>query len=153
MNSPITLPADGKITLARWADPMVERSGHPVRGEYVERFWLGVLGPTATWLLRRCAAEVARSDTPTVLDLGVLAASLGLAHHPGRHNPFSRGFDRCIMFGLMREVGPRSSCRSLEVRMSAPELPARHLARLPAAVQTAHADWLAGAASLVSVQA
>ncbi|MEY4365088.1 MAG: hypothetical protein RLZZ305_432 [Actinomycetota bacterium] len=153
MNSPVSLPADGKITLARWADPLVERSGHPVRGEYVEQFWLGVLGPTATWLLRRCAAEVDRTDAPVVLDLGVLAASLGLAHHAGRHNPFSRGLGRCIMFGLMREFGPPAAPRALEVRTHAPVLPARHLARLPVALQTAHADWLAGATAVVSVQA
>ena len=153
MNSSITLPGDGQITLARWADPLVERSGHPVNGQYVERFWLGVLGPTATWLLRRCAAEVDRSDVPVVLDLGVLAASLGLAHHAGRHNPFSRGFGRCVMFGLMRAAGHTGPLQSLEVRTFVPVLPARHLARLPAALQTAHADWLAGHVALVSVQA
>lgn len=148
---PILLPADGVITLARWPDPVVESVGHPVRSEYVERFWLGVLGPTATWLLRRCSDEVILADSPVRVDLAVLAASLGLVHHAGRHNPFSRGFGRCVMFGLMRNTsGPSGSF--LAVRTVVPPLTARHVARLPHELQVAHSDYLHPCGGVVSVK-
>ena len=148
---PVFLPADGVITLSRWPDPVVESIGHAVRSEYVERFWLGVLGPTATWLLRRCSDEVVTADSHVRVDLAVLAASLGLVHHAGRHNPFSRGFGRCIMFGLMRPTGgPHGS--GLAVRTAVPPLTARHLARLPHELQVAHSDYLHTSSGVVSVQ-
>ena len=39
------LPDDGIITLVPWTDALAEAQGHPVRGDYVEHFWLGILGP------------------------------------------------------------------------------------------------------------
>ena len=136
------LPDDGIITLVPWTDALAEAQGHPVRGDYVEHFWLGILGPTATWLLRRCALLAEQSPDGSVADLNVLAHSLGLAYHPGRHNPFSRGFDRCLMFGMMRHLTVSPSV--FAVRTSVPPLSLRHLARLPEALQTAHADWATG---------
>ncbi|MFM9084832.1 MAG: hypothetical protein ACKOQ7_13330 [Actinomycetota bacterium] len=147
----VHLPADGLITLSRWPDPVVESVGHPVRSEYVERFWLGVLGPTATWLLRRCSDEVLLSGTPVRVDLAVLAASLGLVHHAGRHNPFARGFDRCVMFGLMRHTGDPHGA-TLAVRTVVPPLAARQVARLPHELQVAHSDYLHSRTGVISVQ-
>jgi len=31
-----------------WADPVIDPIGHDPRSRYVELFWLGILGPTAT---------------------------------------------------------------------------------------------------------
>ena len=44
------------VTVRPWIDPVVDDDGHDPRSRYVEQFWLGVLGPTATWLIRRFAA-------------------------------------------------------------------------------------------------
>ena len=46
----------GSITVRPWIDPVVDDDGFDPRSRYVEVFWLGVLGPTATWLLRRLVA-------------------------------------------------------------------------------------------------
>jgi len=139
--TPTQLPEDGIITIVPWPDALAEAHGHPAHGEYVEHFWLGILGPTATWLLRRCAGLVSDRPEGSVVDLNVLAHSLGLAYHHGRHNPFSRGFDRCIMFGLMRHMTVAPPV--FAVRTSVPPLSLRHLARLPESLQTAHADYVA----------
>lgn len=146
-----TLPGDGLITLAPWPDALADASGHPVRSEYVERFWLGIVGPTAMWLLRRCSDEVLSHPTGVVIDLHPLAGSIGLAYHAGRHNPFSRGVDRLVMFGLMRHVGnhPRPT---FAVRTHVPPLAGRQVARLPEQLQTAHADHVAHAASRLSLR-
>lgn len=42
-----TLSAERVITVRPWIDPVVDEHGHDPRSRYVERFWLGVLGPTA----------------------------------------------------------------------------------------------------------
>ena len=35
-----------------WSDPVIDQLGYDPRSRYVERFWLGILGPSATWLMR-----------------------------------------------------------------------------------------------------
>ena len=44
------------LAIYPWSDPVTDATGHPVRSDYVEQFWLGILGPTATWLVRRLVA-------------------------------------------------------------------------------------------------
>lgn len=151
MSASTTLPVDGHITLVTWPDALSDATGHPVRSEYVERYWLGILGPTATWLLRRCSDEVLSHTTGVVVNLHHIAASIGLAYHAGRHNPFSRGFDRLIMFGMMRHVGnhPRPT---FAVRTHVPPLAGRQVARLPEQLQVAHADYLSSAAAPLSLR-
>ena len=46
-------PAEPTLVVIPWHDPVVDSIGHEVRSTYVELFWLNVLGPTATWALRR----------------------------------------------------------------------------------------------------
>lgn len=143
MPTPTTLPDDGLITLVPWPDALSDATGHPVRSDYVERFWLGILGPTATWLLRRCSDEIVASPAGATVDLHPMAGSIGLAYHPGRHNPFSRGFDRLVMFGMMRHVGSHPQ-PTFAVRTHVPQLALRQLARLPEQLQVAHADLATG---------
>src|ERR1700679_327867 len=60
---------DGPATLAvvPWPDPVIDTLGYDPRSWYVEQFWLPIVGPTATWLLRRI---VSRFDTePDGFDL------------------------------------------------------------------------------------
>src|ERR1700760_1340187 len=52
---PTTLPPlDGDSVYIRpWADEVIDQVGFDPRTPYVERFWLGILGPSTVWLLRR----------------------------------------------------------------------------------------------------
>ena len=50
--------AEATVRVVPWPDPVVEEHGHDPRSAYVERYWLGLLGPTATWLVRRLASLV-----------------------------------------------------------------------------------------------
>jgi hypothetical protein len=45
--------------LSRWDDPMVERLGFPVNSLYTEAVMLPILGPSATFCLRRLGAWAA----------------------------------------------------------------------------------------------
>jgi hypothetical protein len=137
MSSPaMPLPFDSLIVLP-WPDPVVEAVGHDPRSPYVEHFWLGILGPSTTWLLRRMAERFDAHPDGFELDLHETAGALGLSATSGRHSPFARTLQRCVQFGLAQ---PHS--RGLTVRRKLPPLSVRQLGRLPAGVQEAHGRWI-----------
>lgn len=128
------------LELVPWVDEEQDRHGHDPRSAYVERFWLGVLGPSAVWFLRLARRELdAASDTsPAVLDLEATARQLGLGHRGGRHSPLMRSIDRCRKFGMVRMEGPGT----LGVRIHLPPVP-RHLqVRLPEGLREEIRHWL-----------
>jgi hypothetical protein len=125
------------ITIRPWIDPIVDEDGHDVRSRYVEMFWLGVLGPTATWLVRRLATGLDRSPEGYDLDLTETARAMGLSFTSGRTSPFSKALQRCVMFGLAHPIPS-----GLAVRRRVPLVAHRHLRRMPAPVQAAHDEWV-----------
>jgi hypothetical protein len=130
-------PLAGSITVRPWVDPVVDDDGFDPRSRYVEVFWLGVLGPTATWLLRRLVAGLERSPDGYELDLQITAQAMGLSYTHGRSSPFSKALQRCVMFGLAHPIDG-----GLAVRRRVPPISFRHLRRMPESVQAAHATWL-----------
>jgi hypothetical protein len=128
---------DRVITIRPWIDPVVDDDGHDVRSRYVETFWLGVLGPTATWLVRRFATELDRCPEGFEVDLVDTAQAMGLSFSAGRSSPFSKALQRCVMFGLAHPIPS-----GLAVRRRIPPVAVRHLRRMPEPVQRAHDEWL-----------
>jgi hypothetical protein len=124
------------LTVLPWHDPVVDSRGYAPRSEYVETFWLGTLGPTATWLLRRLDAGFDLQPDGYELHLADTARSLGLGFSPHPSNPFTKAITRCTIFGLAQFVG-----EALAVRRRVPTLPQRHLQRLPPSLQVAHGNW------------
>ena len=122
-----------------WPDPALERRGHDPRSLYVEQFWLGVIGPTATWLLRRIAARLDARPDGFLVDCQQLAGELGLSVAKGHASPFAKAMHRCVMFQAARPI--RDARPGWEVRRRLPTVPQRHLRRLPEQVQTLHASW------------
>ena len=132
----ITAATSPEIVIRPWIDPVVDAVGYDPHGRYVELFWLGVLGPTATWLLRRLAFGLEHYPDGYVLDLTETATALGLTFVPGRHGPFLRALQRCVMFGMASE-GPTG----LAVRRRIPPLAARQVERLPPHLRAALDGW------------
>jgi hypothetical protein len=133
-------PLSGETLHVRpWPDPVIDAVGHDPRSTYVERFWLGVLGPSTTWLLRRMAAGLEASPAGFDLPLADTARALGLGGE-GRHSPFVRALSRCCQF----ELALPESDQVLAVRRKLPPLNRRQLVRLPEAVQTEHDAWQTG---------
>lgn len=91
---------------------------------YVEEHWLPVLGPSATWLVRRLARDLGAAENEVRIDLAALARALGMAHEPGRDGPFARAFGRLVVFGLALPSPARDE--HLFVRTRAPRAPRRH---------------------------
>jgi hypothetical protein len=128
------------IRITPWIDPVVERRGHDPRSSYVERFWLGTLGPTATWLVRRLAAGFASDPEGYELDLTATAQELGLSYSRGPSSAFAKAFNRCIMFGLAHQRSDGYAFRRL-----LPDVARRHLERMPETLQREHEGWLSAA--------
>ena len=103
-------------------------------------FWLPVLGPTATWLLRRLATGLEHEPQGYSTDMNELARCIGVACTEGRHNPFTRALQRCIMFGVSHQI-PSALNNALAVRTVLPPISQRHLIRLPEQLQNLHRDW------------
>ncbi len=133
----LEIDPSGMLIVLPWHDPVVDRIGFNIRGSYVETFWLGILGPTSTWLLRRIDSGFDVYPEGYELNLGETAAALGLTFQAGKVSPFVRSLQRCVMFGAAR-----ASSYGVEVRRFMPPLNARNLNRLPEHLRRVHNDWL-----------
>ena len=107
------------------------------RSAYVERFWLPILGPSCTWLVRRLADRLDEHPAGVDIELEATARSLGLGGAVGRHAPFLRAIERGIRYGLLRRNGPGE----LALRRRVGPLPQRLVGRLPPALQDDHDRW------------
>jgi len=128
---------DQNVGVVPWRDATVESLGFPVRSEYVEWFWLPVLGPSATWLLRRIDVGFDQFPDGYVLDARSTARALGIAARDDAGTIFARALSRLQSFGIAH-----GNCNSLAVRRVLPPVAQRHLSRMPAAVRDAHPQWL-----------
>jgi hypothetical protein len=135
-SEPLAFPL-ASLTVQPWVDPVIDAVGHDVRSPYVERFWLGLLGPSSTWLLRRLVTRLDAEPDGFELDLALTATELGLGIRSGRHSPFLRSIERCCRFGAAQRLGEGT----IRVRRKLPPLTRQQVSRLPAALQAAHAAW------------
>ena len=130
--------SDSTIWVESWVDPNLEAVGHHPRSPYVELFWLSVLGPTSTWLLRRLSMLIEQSPDGFELDTGNCSRELGLGGRATLNTAFVRAIDRCCRFGLMQK-GRKAT---LFVRRRLPGLTPRMIERLPEGLQGVHEQYL-----------
>jgi len=130
---PCEAPALGALVVEPWLDPVVDEVGFDPRSRYAEQYWLPVLGPSTTWLLRRFAAYLEESPAGVEVDVEQLARSLGIGERLGPNSPFARTVKRCVDF-QMAEWRPTA----LAVRRKLPPLARRHLRRLPDSLRDEH---------------
>ena len=122
------------LHIERWSDPLIDRLGHDPRSRYVERFWLGILGPSTTLLLRLCADALDDAPGGVQLELTEVAAQLGLGHKGGRNSPLARSILRACRFGAARAAGKNT----LEVRTRLAPLNRGQVERLSRELQSTH---------------
>jgi hypothetical protein len=118
------------------------RNGYDAQSSYVEQFWLPVLGPSTTFLIRHLNTRLAREGEGVLLDAALTARALGLGEHPGRHAPFLRSIRRAIDYDLVsvgeREENTPESEVQLLVRRLVPMLSNRLAERLPEPLAREH---------------
>lgn len=129
--------APDTLHIRPWPDEVNDDVGFDPRSAYVESFWLGVLGPSTTWLMRRLVAGLERRPDGYPLSLSDTARSLGLSDRGGRSSPFVRAVHRTIKFQLAVPQGPDV----LAVHRKMPLLNAHQVNQLPSTLQEAHAQW------------
>jgi hypothetical protein len=135
----LTVPTD-TLSIRPWPDPVIDELGHDPRSGYVETYWLGILGPSTTWLLRLLVARLERSPAGYELALAEAATRLGLGHKVGRHGPFVNALSRLVQFDLAQ---PRGGSE-LAVRRKVAPLSRRQVMRLDDALQLEHQHWQEG---------
>lgn len=133
-----SIPATGTLRVTPWPDPIIDSLGLDPRSHYVERYWLGTLGPSTTWLLRRLATGLEHEPQGFDLDLAACARELGLGDKGGRHSPFARSLARLAQFEIARW---QPSINTLEVRRRVPPLNRRQVMYLPDVLRAQHDDW------------
>ena len=85
------------MSVRPWPDPLLDRFGHDPRSPYVERFWLPVVGPSGTLLVRWLVTAFDDQPDGYVLDLTDAALALGLIRHgEGPSVNFQRSLERVI---------------------------------------------------------
>ena len=131
------VPSVTILPVRPWPDSVIDALGHDPRSAYVERFWLGILGPSTTWLLRYLANRLDASPEGFDLDLAATAQALGLGGKGGRHSPFMRALSRCCQFDVA-EARPDGT---LAVRRKLPPLTRRQILRLSPELVAAHQAW------------
>ena len=134
--TPPAIPLPTSLWVTAWADPVVDSLGHDPRSRYVESYWLGVLGPSATWLLRHVADRLDETCDGFELVLDETARALGLGMRSGKQGPFFRSIERLCQFGVARRTDT-----NLAVRRHVPPVTQGQLKRLPDSLQRRHAAW------------
>ncbi len=142
MRSELSFPSD-VLSIVPWADEVIDTLGFDPRSPYVETYWLGVLGPSTTWLIRRWVAELDRHPNGFELPLAETARQLGLGDRGGRHSPFLRAITRTVQFDLAEPVAEGV----LAVRRKVPPLNRRQLLHLSPAIAGGPSPLAGGAAS------
>jgi hypothetical protein len=135
--TPVPAPAPTPVetlTIRPWPDDVIDSLGHDPRSHYVETYWLGILGPSTTWLLRRLVFGLEANPAGFELNLADTARGLGLGDKGGRNSPFMRALTRLVQFDLAQPHGDPV----LAVRRKVPPLNRRQVARLPAPLQAQH---------------
>jgi hypothetical protein len=129
--------ASDTLHIRPWPDEVIDATGFDPRSKYVESYWLSVLGPSTTWLLRRLAAGLEQQPDGYPISLAETAQSLGLSDRGARKSPFVRAVTRIIRFELAVAEGPEV----LAVRRKVPALNQPQVDRLPPGLHAAHDRW------------
>ena len=130
-------PFERTLEVVPWHDAEVERTGHDPRGDYVERFWLPILGPSTTWLVRRFARGLIEHPGGIRVDLAETGLALGLGDNLVKSAAIQRSLVRACQFGLAARV----SEHRLALRTRFPAVSVRRIEHLPDSLQLAHDRW------------
>jgi hypothetical protein len=105
-----------------------------VGDEYVDRFWLPVVGPSSINLLRW-----AQRERPVLFPAFDIGPVIGLGKATGKYSPINRTINRMILFGLISQS--RVDDTTLIVRSIVRPLTKGQRGLLPESLRTAEIEW------------
>ncbi|MCE2855737.1 MAG: hypothetical protein LW606_08570 [Ilumatobacteraceae bacterium] len=139
------LPHTGLLNIRTWRHTPVSDPRLCTGDMYLETFWLGVLGPTATWLTRHLTKLLAVASSDDVagvvtIDVVELGARLGVSSQPTHDSVLSRAFNRLIMFNFAVPLYD-SGMQCLAIRTIVPRIPDRLISRFHPVLRDEHNLW------------
>lgn len=114
-------------------DPAIETHGHHPCSNYVEVFYLGLLGPAALVTARRISAWLELCPEGFTIPTSLLARQLGLGTGTGRNAPLTRTLARLAGYHLADVLDDVYA-----LRLAFPTLTPRQVRRLPRHLAEAH---------------
>lgn len=130
---PISTFPEPVLRVRPWHDEALTAVGHDPRSAYVEQYWLPILGPSATLLMRRIALGFDDRKDGYELECAQWAQELGIGMRGGKNGPFWRAIDRTCRFGTAQRNGDL-----LMVRPLLPPLSMHQVVRLPDHLRISH---------------
>lgn len=127
---------DQIVGVLPWLTPPRDDHSHDPRSAYVETFWLPVIGPSATLLMRRFADLFEEAPNGFEVDLRSMSRDIGLGPRLDKGGAFARTVERCVKFNLMY-----LDAAMLYVRQRVPRLGERQVQRLDPRLQELHSSW------------
>jgi hypothetical protein len=121
------------LSVVALTDEVIDRLGHDVGSDYVETYWLPMLGPSAIWAARRLVDRLDTQSVGVEIPLEWLSRSLGLGGGVARNSPVVRTLTRLVDFGMAATGGGVYA-----IRRRFPPLTARQIKRLPAYLANSH---------------
>jgi len=134
-----TAPTDAlphRLGVMPWLDPVQDATGYEPRSAYVETFWLPIIGPSSTLLLRRLAEEFDDAPDGFEIECASLSREIGLGPRLDRRGALARTLERCTKFQVLELQG-----ELLYVRRRLPGLSQRQVAKLGTRLQALHHSW------------
>jgi len=112
---------------------------------YRRRWWLPVIGPTATCVLNHLTASDSATSSWHITPTAELAIALGLGKGTGKNSLLIRSIDRLTRFGFgYWDVEPGPGCDPcISLYRTVGLVPQRSVAKWPTTLQQAHAIDLA----------
>jgi hypothetical protein len=112
---------------------------------YRQRWWLPIIGPTATCILNHLATSDDGTSSWQLTSVPELAFALGLGKGTAKNSPLIRSIDRLTRFGFGAwDVEPGQGCDPcVSLYRTVGLVPQRNIAKWPATLQQAHAIDLA----------
>lgn len=133
---PVTEPANS-LKLVHWPKDF-EGPSFTAGGDYVERCWAGVLGPTGLLMLRNLAHRLETETAPVHVNLDDLGRTLGVGPQGGRNSVLNRTMARLERYGMAMALPDGT----LALRTEIPPLPGAAVRRAPPRVAEYHRDRL-----------
>ena len=125
-----------RLGILPWVDHEHADQSEDPRSAYVETFWLPIIGPSTTLLLRRLADDFDAAPDGFEIDCVSVSREIGLGTHLNKRSAFVRTLDRCVKFNMAQITGD-----VLYVRRRMPRLRDKQVAKLSERLQVLHASW------------
>ncbi len=126
------------LKISFWQNGCDKQNAFYYRSTYIEKFWLSILGPSATWILRLLLDEIKTNDPITVMTSNYIASQVGLSDNTSKNSPLCRSIRRLLDFRIAKQIKEGH----LVISKYIPPLSTRQTLKLPSSMLELHKKYL-----------